>query len=58
MSYEDWRTFLIHQECIGSDYMLGISGQCLVTESFYITWVFLSFHRKTLSFFLNLDMEV
>lgn len=38
----NWRTFLIHQESIGRDYMRGVGGQSLVTESFHITWVFLS----------------
>lgn len=39
----------------GSDYMLGIGGQPTVTESFHSTSVFLSFHRKMLSFFLTLE---
>lgn len=37
--------------------MLGIGRPSLVTESFHIAWVFLSFHRKILRFFLSLDMD-
>lgn len=46
----NWKTFLIHQKSPGSDPMLGIGGQSLATASFNITWVFLSFQRKTFLF--------
>lgn len=53
----NWRTFLIHQESIGCDYMLGIGGQSLVQKAFTLLGHF-CLHRKTLSFFLSLDMNV
>ena len=44
------QTFLIHQQSPGSDSMLGIGGQSLGTESFNISWIFLFFSKKNVSF--------